>query len=90
MHWSLEWRDRPGGIRGVEGSVMGDRIVTYQSPNGATISLTRRDVSALREAGVWPRDHRGAEYCTVSHGERWGSQSADDAAKVRETVGGAR
>lgn len=67
---------------------MGTRIVTYQSPNGATVSLTRRDVWALRNAGVWPCDHRGAEYCTVSHGERCGQQSAEDAAKVRETLGG--
>lgn len=69
---------------------MGTRIVTYQSPNGATIDLTRADVAALRDAGVWPRDNRGAEYCTVSHGERYGWQSSEDAAKVRETVGGIR
>lgn len=66
------------------------RIVTYQSPNGATIDLTRADVAALRKADVWPRDNRGGEYCTVSHGERMGDQSDEDAAKVRETVGGAR
>lgn len=69
---------------------MGTRIVTYQSPNGAKIDLTRRDVAALRAADVWPRDAKGAEYCAVSHGERVGEQSAEDAAKVRETVGGAR
>lgn len=44
------------------------RVITYSSPTGATIRLTETQIAMLRKAGTWPRDWRGQEYCTVSHG----------------------
>lgn len=45
-----------------------DKVVTWQSPNGETINLTRDEEKQYLAAGTWPRDSRGEEYCTVSHG----------------------
>jgi hypothetical protein len=44
------------------------KVITWQAPNGQTIDLTRSQERQLRRAGVWPRNSRGEEYCTVSHG----------------------
>jgi hypothetical protein len=45
-----------------------NRVISYSSPSGYTIDLTERQVAMLRAKHVWPRDSKGQEYCTVSHG----------------------
>lgn len=45
-----------------------DKVVTWQSPNGETINLTRDQEKQFLAAWTWPRDSRGEEYCTVYHG----------------------
>lgn len=45
-----------------------NRVITYQAPSGGTINLTPRQVAILKKAGNWPKDYRGQEYCSVSHG----------------------
>jgi hypothetical protein len=44
------------------------KVITYQAANGAKINLTIPQIRALDKAGVWPRNSRGEEYATVSHG----------------------
>jgi hypothetical protein len=44
------------------------RIITWQSPSGRTIAVTRRQEKMMRKAGLWFRDSRGGEFCSVSHG----------------------
>lgn len=55
------------------------KVVTYQSPNGDTINLTRAQASKLTAARMWPRDYRGQEYCSVSHGLHRGEPTYTDA-----------
>ena len=44
------------------------KVITYQAPNGETIDLTSAQVEMLERAQKWPRNSRGEEYCSVSHG----------------------
>jgi hypothetical protein len=49
------------------------RVVTYQSPRGHTISLCPACVAQLTAEGWWPTDRvDGQEYATVSHGQHLG------------------
>ena len=54
------------------------KVITYQAPSGGTIDLTRAQVARLERAGKWPRNSRGEEYCTVSHGLHAGEPSMTD------------
>jgi hypothetical protein len=54
-------------ITSLENAVM-KKVITYQAPNGETIDLTEQEISEHRSAGTWPKNSRGEEYCTVSHG----------------------
>lgn len=54
------------------------RVITWATPSGSTIDLTRGQERELRRAGVWPRDHQGQEFCQVSHGLHRGEPSLDD------------
>lgn len=63
------------------------RVITFQSPSGATLDLTPDQIRTLERAAVWPRDYQGQEYCSVSHGLHRGYPSMTDAeiaALVRE------
>ena len=44
------------------------KVTTWQAPNGETINLTRRQESMLETNGLWPKNSRGEEYRSVSHG----------------------
>lgn len=44
------------------------QVTTWQTPSGAVIHLTPEQEAALTQAGVWPKDNRGREYCSVAHG----------------------
>lgn len=61
-------------------------VITYIAPNGATIRLTQAQIDMLDAARKWPRNPRGEEYCTVSHGLHYGEPSMTDA-ELREDVG---
>lgn len=53
-------------------------VITYSTPGGAEkINLTPAQVTALTAAGKWPRNHRGEEYCQVSHGRHSGTPDYD-------------
>jgi hypothetical protein len=41
------------------------RVVTYISPNGHKIDICPECAASIKE---WPKDEKGAEYCSVSHG----------------------
>lgn len=53
------------------------KVITYQSDNGGSINLTPEQIEVLESAGKWPKDHRGREYCRVSHGLHVGNPSCD-------------
>jgi hypothetical protein len=55
------------------------RIITWQSPSGRTVAITRRQEKTLRKAGFWPRDSHGDEFCSVSHGLHIGQPTWTDA-----------
>lgn len=59
-------------------------VITYQSPSNDTINLTPAQVAKLEKAGKWPRDYRGQEYCTVSHGRHAGHETYTDAELAKE------
>ena len=61
-----------------------NRIISYQSPNGVIIELTPDQIRDLDSAGVWPRDFRGQEYCSVSQGLHEGDPTYSDAELARE------
>jgi hypothetical protein len=44
------------------------KIITWQSPSGHAITITRRQEKMMRKAGLWFRDSHGDEFCSVSHG----------------------
>lgn len=59
---------------------MSSQVVTYQvAPNGDKISLTVQQIKMLEQAGKWPRNKRGEEYCSVSYGRHTGEPSMTDA-----------
>ena len=62
------------------------RVVTYQAPNGETIDLSQAQVAMLERAQKWPRNNRGEEYCSVSHGLHEGIPIYSDA-QLRAEVG---
>lgn len=43
-------------------------VITYQTPSGEEIHLTPDQAAEFTERGTWPRNSRGEEFCTVSHG----------------------
>lgn len=51
------------------------QVVTYMSSNGNRINVCARCKSAAEDAGTWPRDDRGAEYCQVHMGAHEGNCS---------------
>ena len=51
------------------------RVITYTDTSGQGVSLTPRQVAICRARGVWPRNYRGEEYATVSHGAHQGAPS---------------
>jgi hypothetical protein len=55
------------------------KIITWQSPSGHAIAITRRQEKMMRKAGFWPRDSRGGEFCSVSHGLHIGQPTWTDA-----------
>lgn len=62
------------------------KVVTFQAPNGETIDLTSAQVQMLERAQKWPRNSRGEEYCSVSHGLHEGPPTYSDA-QLRAEVG---
>ena len=55
------------------------KVVTYQAPNGETIDLSQSQAAMLERAQKWPRNSRGEEYCSVSHGLHEGEPTYADA-----------
>lgn len=47
------------------------KVITYQSPNGEKIDVCKSCEKKL--SGNWPRDSKGSEYCTISHGAHKGT-----------------
>ena len=62
------------------------KVVTYQAPNGETIDLSQSQAAMLERAQKWPRNSRGEEYCSVSHGLHEGEPTYSDA-QLRAEVG---
>jgi len=62
------------------------KVITYQSPNGATINLTHDQISALEQHGFWPKDLRGDEYCGVYRGLHYGSAAAGGSTDVGRII----
>ena len=54
-------------------------VVTFSTPAGECIHLTRPQIERLRAAGTWPRGRQGQEYCNVQHGEHSGTPTWTDA-----------
>ena len=62
------------------------KVITYQAPNGETIDLSLAQVDMLERGGKWPRNSRGEEYCSVSHGLHEETPTYSDA-ELRAEVG---
>ena len=62
------------------------KVITYQAPNGETIDLSTGQVEMLERAQKWPRNSRGEEYCSVSHGAHAGVPTYSDAQLRIEVV----
>ena len=43
-------------------------VVSYNAPGSDQINICRDCEKTLKNTQDWPRDHRGVEYCQVSHG----------------------
>jgi len=56
---------------------MKTKVITYQNDNGQTVNLTLKQIEILEDAGKWPKDSRGREYCQVSHGLHYGAPTCD-------------
>lgn len=54
------------------------KVITWRAPNSATINLTQKQEKLARQAGYWPRNQNGEEYCTVSHGLHVGTPTWGD------------
>jgi len=44
------------------------KVITYQTPSGDTLDLTRAQAKQFTRLHQWPRNGRGEEYCQVSRG----------------------
>lgn len=44
------------------------KVVTWSTPSGDSINLTKAQERRLTKAGRWPRNAQGDEYCQVSFG----------------------
>lgn len=53
-------------------------VVTYQSSNGRTVTLSVDQIAMLDSASMWLRDSRGSEYCSVAYGEHYGHPTYTD------------
>ena len=62
------------------------KVITYQTPNGETIDLSGSQVDMLEREQKWPRNSRGEQYCSVSHGLHEGTPTYTDA-QLRIEVG---
>lgn len=55
------------------------KVITYVAPYSARkINLTEPQVARLKEAQVWPKDHRGEEFCNVDYGLHAGTPTLTD------------
>jgi len=61
-----------------------NQVISYQSPSGQTIDLTPAQRACFCRQGLWPRDFRGQEFCSVSHGLHEGDPTYSDAELARE------
>jgi hypothetical protein len=64
------------------------RVVTWQSPGGGVLDVCLRCARAMDARGVWVRDNRGEEYCSVSRGEHYGDCEIRGLPPVQGAVGG--
>ena len=55
------------------------RVVTYSSPSGHLLTLSVPQICVLGKHGMWPKDAKGEEYCTVCRGEHEGEPDMDNA-----------
>ena len=62
------------------------RVITYTSSHGDIIHITPAQERILTAAGVWPRDSRGEEMCSVRMGLHAGEPSLTDD-ELRERCG---
>lgn len=61
-------------------------VVTYQTSSGAEINICPRHERELTERREWPKDARGEEYATVSHGLHRGRCGYCDAETSRDIL----
>ena len=54
------------------------QVITYQAPNGETLNLARSQARRFRISGEWPKNSRGEEFCSVSHGLHTGEPTYTD------------
>jgi hypothetical protein len=54
------------------------RVVSWQSPNGRVLVVCLTCARAMDARGIWFRDERGAEYCSVSRGEHEGECEVEE------------
>lgn len=57
-------------------------VITYQDDGHGKISMCAACEQQWRDRGEWPTNNVGREYCTVSHGQHYGSCDLCEAAEV--------
>lgn len=55
-------------------------VITWKTPSDARIDITPAQERMLKERGVWPKDSRGEEFCSVSRGLHHGYPTYTDQA----------
>jgi hypothetical protein len=60
------------------------KVITYVSPRGEKINLTREQIKWLKKLGTWPRDSKGAEYCWQSEASHEGEPTYLDLCCTRK------
>ena len=57
---------------------IGNKVITYASPSGDTINISRLQRSMLTDAGIWPRNDRGEEFSKITRHLHFGCQTWGD------------
>ena len=66
------------------------KVITYTSPRGEKINLTREQARWLTKLSEWPRDSKGVEFCWIYEPEHEGEPTYSDLACTRKHLSNER
>ena len=62
------------------------KVITYVSPRGEKINLSKDQARWLTKLGEWPRDSKGVEFCWIYEPEHEGEPTFSDLACIRKVT----